>query len=112
MTSATDEAALRDALGRAEARMQDGLALRPPPFFVQRQLNLRAVATGDRVRLLREVFPTIDDPGSLEMLALADAGAFTQRDDMACLNRYFFADVEQLLDAFAEEARELLERAR
>jgi len=52
VTSATDEAALRYALARAEARMQECLAQRPPPFFVQRQLNLSAVATRDRVRLL------------------------------------------------------------
>ena len=112
VTSATDEAALRDALTRAEARMQEGLAQLPPPFFVQRQLNLSAVATGDRVPLLREIFPTVDDPASMEMLALADAGAITQRDDVACLNRYFYADVEQLLEATAADARGLLDRAR
>jgi hypothetical protein len=72
VTSATDEALLRDALTRAEAQMQDCLAQRPPAFFVQRQLNLSAVAPSDRVPLLREIFPTVDDPGSLEMLVLAD----------------------------------------
>ena len=112
MISEADEAALRYALTRAEARMQDCLAQRPPPFFVQRQLNLSAVAAEDRGRLLREVFPTVDDPASMEMLALADAGAFTQRDDVACLNRYFYADVEQLLETSAAQARGLLDRAR
>lgn len=112
VTSATDEAALRYELTRAEARMQDCLAQRPPPFFVQRQLNLSAVATGDRVGLLREIFTTVDDPGSMEMLALADAGAFTRRDDVACLNRYFYTDVEQLLETSAAQARGLLDRAR
>ena len=112
MTPGTDDAALRFALTRAEARLQDGLAQRPPPFFVQRQLNLGAVAADDRVRLLREVFPTVADTGSFEMLALADGGAFTQRDDVACLNRYFYADVEQLLDALTTQTRGLLDRAR
>jgi hypothetical protein len=112
VTSASHEATLRHALARAEARMQDCLAGRPPPFFVQRQLNMSAVAAGDRVRLLRAIFPTVDDPASMEMLALADAGAFTQRDDVACLNRYFYADVGQFLDTSAADARELLDRAR
>jgi hypothetical protein len=111
VTSAT-EAALRDALTEAETRMQDCLAQRPPPFFVKRQLNLSDVAAGDRVRLLLEIFPTVDDPVSMEMLALADAGAFTQRDDAACLNRYFYNDVEQLLESSAAQARGLLERTR
>ena len=112
MTSATDEATLRDALTQAEARLQDCLAQRPPPFFVQRQLNLRAVAESDRVPLLRGIFPTVNDPASMEMLALVDAGAFTQRDDVACLNRYFYADVAQLLDSSAAHARGLLDQAR
>ena len=111
MTSATDEAALRDALARAEAQLQDCLAQRPPPFFVQRQLSLRGVAADDRVGLLREIFPTADDAAPFEMLALTDAGAFTQRDDVACLNRYFYADVEQLIDSSAAQASGILDRA-
>ena len=93
MASVGDDPELRYALSRAEARMQDCLAQRPPPFFVQRQLDLAAVPAADRVRLLGEVFPDRHDPRSFEMLAMADAGAFTQRDDVACLNRYFYADV-------------------
>ena len=92
--------------------MQDCLAQRPPPFFVQRQLSFNTVAPSDRVPLLRAIFPSVDDPGSMEMLALTDAGAFTQRDDVACLNRYFYADVGDLLDTSAADARELLDRAR
>ena len=112
MNSTTDDAGLRYALVRAEAQLQDCLALRPPPFFVQRKLDLTAVAAETREPLLREIFPTVDDPGSMAMLALVDGAAFTQRDDVACLNRYFYGDVERLLDAATAQARALLDRAR
>jgi len=112
VNSTTDDAGLRYALVRAEAQLQDCLALRPPPFFVQRKLDLTAVAAETREPLLREIFPTVDDPGSMAMLALVDGAAFTQRDDVACLNRYFYGDVERLLDTATAQARALLDRAR
>jgi len=108
VASATDETTLRDALGHA--RLQDCPAQRPPAFFVQRPLDLRTVGTDDRVRLLHEIFPTVNDPGAMKMLALVDAGAFTQREDVACLNRYFYADVVQLLDSSAAHGRGLLDQ--
>src|SRR5450432_4035278 len=42
----------------------------------------------------------------------ADGAAYTQRDDVACLNRYFYADLEQRLEATTGQVRGLLEHAR
>ena len=112
MSGVDAEATLGDALARAETETQDYLAGRPPPFFVQRKLSLTGVQAERRVPLLREIFPTVNDPFAMEMTALTDGAACTQRDDVACLNRYFYADLEQSLEASIGQVRGLLERAR
>ena len=111
MNPVDPEAALFDALARAETQTQDYLAERPPPFFVRRKLSLTGVQAEARVPLLREIFPTVN-PSAFEMMALTDGAACTQRDDVACLNRYFYADVGQGLAASTEEVRGLLTQAR
>lgn len=112
MSPVDPEAALLDALAHAETQTQDYLAERPPPFFVQRKLSLTGVHAEARVPLLGEIFPTVKDPFAFEMMALTDGAACTQRDDVACLNRYFYADLEQRLAASTVQVRGLLERAR
>jgi hypothetical protein len=112
VTPVDPEAALSDALARAETQTQDYVAARPPPFFVQRTLSLTGVQAKDRVPLLREIFPTVNDLFAIEMTALTDGAAYTQRDDVACLNRYFYADLEQRLEATTGQVRGLLEHAR
>lgn len=99
---------LEDALAEIEAQTQDYLLRRPPPFFVQRKLILTNVPEDRRVPLLREIFPSVDNPNAFDLAALTDFVAFTQRDDVACLNRYFFADLPAVLAGLIGQCRGLL----
>lgn len=100
------------ALAGIEEELQDYLLLRPPPFFVQRRLALHNVPKEERRDFLQRVFPSVDNPDFFSYGSLADGLACTQRDDVACLNRFFYADLQQKLEAAVIDARTVLEDAR
>jgi len=111
MTTPGSGDAWSQTLAKAEAELQDLLADRPPPFFVQRQLSLVGVPQEKRLPLLQQIFPTVADPQAFAFSVLADSLACTQRDDVACLNRYFYDDFHVRLLRCTEHARSLLAAA-
>lgn len=103
---------LHDILEEAEKQIQTFLVGRPPAFFVQRKLNLMNIPEDKRLALLRDILPTVDDPNTLAYSTLADSLSLTQRDDVACLNRYFYSDLREMLEEIVSQVRSLLYKAR
>lgn len=101
---------LAQGLADTEAALQEYLAARPPPFFIIRQLSLKNVPGDRRLDLLQDIFPTVKNPG-LPAAALVDGANFSQRDDIACLNRFFFENALAQLEAAIERCRILFAQA-